>query len=35
VLPSFLLSLQGAKVEKKGGGATEFKYPSYVQHIMG
>lgn len=30
-----LLSLPGAKVEKNGGGATEFKYPSYVQHIMG
>uniref|UniRef100_A0A671R7T0 Urocanate hydratase n=1 Tax=Sinocyclocheilus anshuiensis TaxID=1608454 RepID=A0A671R7T0_9TELE len=34
---AFLLEAQraGAKVEKKGGGATEFKYPSYVQHIMG
>uniref|UniRef100_A0A8C9YT46 Urocanate hydratase n=1 Tax=Sander lucioperca TaxID=283035 RepID=A0A8C9YT46_SANLU len=25
----------GGKVEKVGGGATEFRYPSYVQHIMG
>lgn len=25
----------GAEVEKIGGGATEFRYPSYVQHIMG
>lgn len=25
----------GADVEKVGGGATEFRYPSYVQHIMG
>lgn len=25
----------GAEVEKVGGGATEFRYPSYVQHIMG
>ncbi|TRY55002.1 hypothetical protein DNTS_020746 [Danionella cerebrum] len=25
----------GAEVQKKGGSATEFKYPSYVQHIMG
>lgn len=25
----------GAPVEKVGGGATEFRYPSYVQHIMG
>ncbi|KAL1272623.1 hypothetical protein QQF64_028485 [Cirrhinus molitorella] len=34
---AFLLEAQraGAEVEKKGGGATEFKYPSYVQHIMG
>lgn len=27
--------LPGAQVEKVGGGATEFRYPSYVQHIMG
>lgn len=27
--------LSGAQVEKVGGGATEFRYPSYVQHIMG
>lgn len=26
---------KGAEVEKMGGGATEFRYPSYVQHIMG
>nr|XP_055069705.1 urocanate hydratase [Misgurnus anguillicaudatus] len=34
---AFLLEAQraGAEVAKKGGGATEFKYPSYVQHIMG
>ncbi|XP_056315094.1 urocanate hydratase [Danio aesculapii] len=34
---AFLLEAQraGADVQKKGGGATEFKYPSYVQHIMG
>ncbi|XP_026115985.1 urocanate hydratase [Carassius auratus] len=34
---AFLLEAKraGAEVEKKGGGATEFKYPSYVQHIMG
>ncbi|KAG7251880.1 hypothetical protein CRUP_013639 [Coryphaenoides rupestris] len=36
---AFLLEAQraGAKVEKVGGsgGATEFRYPSYVQHIMG
>lgn len=25
----------GAEVEKAGAGATEFRYPSYVQHIMG
>lgn len=29
------LVLTGAEVEKVGGGATEFRYPSYVQHIMG
>uniref|UniRef100_A0A674AKY2 Urocanate hydratase 1 n=1 Tax=Salmo trutta TaxID=8032 RepID=A0A674AKY2_SALTR len=34
---AFLLEAQraGAEVEKEGGGATEFRYPSYVQHIMG
>uniref|UniRef100_A0A671W4Y6 Urocanate hydratase n=2 Tax=Sparus aurata TaxID=8175 RepID=A0A671W4Y6_SPAAU len=34
---AFLLEAQraGAAVEKDGGGATEFRYPSYVQHIMG
>ncbi|KAK7896065.1 hypothetical protein WMY93_021390 [Mugilogobius chulae] len=34
---AFLLEAQraGANVEKQGGGATEFRYPSYVQHIMG
>ncbi|KAG7283227.1 hypothetical protein CRUP_004969 [Coryphaenoides rupestris] len=34
---SELQSKRGAKVEKVGGsgGATEFRYPSYVQHIMG
>uniref|UniRef100_A0A8D3CNM3 Urocanate hydratase n=1 Tax=Scophthalmus maximus TaxID=52904 RepID=A0A8D3CNM3_SCOMX len=34
---AFLLEAQraGAEVEKAGGGATEFRYPSYVQHIMG
>ncbi|XP_051997173.1 LOW QUALITY PROTEIN: urocanate hydratase [Xyrauchen texanus] len=34
---AFLLEAKraGAEVEKTGGGATEFKYPSYVQHIMG
>uniref|UniRef100_A0A4W4FC58 Urocanate hydratase n=1 Tax=Electrophorus electricus TaxID=8005 RepID=A0A4W4FC58_ELEEL len=34
---AFLLEAKraGAEVEKSGGGATEFKYPSYVQHIMG
>ncbi|XP_033823142.1 urocanate hydratase [Periophthalmus magnuspinnatus] len=34
---AFLLEAQraGADVEKTGGGATEFRYPSYVQHIMG
>ncbi|XP_057702389.1 urocanate hydratase isoform X2 [Corythoichthys intestinalis] len=34
---AFLLEAQraGAAVEKVGGGATEFRYPSYVQHIMG
>lgn len=30
-----LFYVTGAEVEKTGGGATEFKYPSYVQHIMG
>jgi len=25
----------GAEVKKVDGGATEFRYPSYVQHIMG
>ncbi len=29
------LVFTGAEVEKVGGGATEFRYPSYVQHIMG
>lgn len=28
-------AFKGAEVEKVGGGATEFRYPSYVQHIMG
>ncbi|XP_067359506.1 urocanate hydratase isoform X2 [Channa argus] len=34
---AFLLEAKraGADVEKVGGGATEFRYPSYVQHIMG
>uniref|UniRef100_A0AAY5KJA4 urocanate hydratase n=1 Tax=Esox lucius TaxID=8010 RepID=A0AAY5KJA4_ESOLU len=34
---AFLLEAQraGAAVQKEGGGATEFRYPSYVQHIMG
>ncbi|XP_017525405.1 urocanate hydratase isoform X3 [Manis javanica] len=34
---AFLLEAQraGADVGKKGGGRTEFRYPSYVQHIMG
>ncbi|MBN3311850.1 HUTU hydratase, partial [Atractosteus spatula] len=34
---AFLLEAQraGADVEKSGAGKTEFKYPSYVQHIMG
>ncbi|XP_030632912.1 urocanate hydratase [Chanos chanos] len=34
---AFLLEAQraGAEVDKRGGGDTEFKYPSYVQHIMG
>uniref|UniRef100_A0A8C9QB45 Urocanate hydratase 1 n=1 Tax=Spermophilus dauricus TaxID=99837 RepID=A0A8C9QB45_SPEDA len=34
---AFLLEAQraGADVEKKGASKTEFRYPSYVQHIMG
>uniref|UniRef100_A0A2I3G3N3 Urocanate hydratase 1 n=1 Tax=Nomascus leucogenys TaxID=61853 RepID=A0A2I3G3N3_NOMLE len=33
---AFLLEAQRASdVEKKGAGRTEFRYPSYVQHIMG
>ncbi|XP_057361737.1 urocanate hydratase isoform X3 [Manis pentadactyla] len=34
---AFLLEAQraGADVGKKGGSRTEFRYPSYVQHIMG
>ncbi|NXQ26044.1 HUTU hydratase, partial [Alaudala cheleensis] len=34
---AFLLEAQraGADVTKKGGDKTEFRYPSYVQHIMG
>uniref|UniRef100_A0AAQ5YU63 Urocanate hydratase n=1 Tax=Amphiprion ocellaris TaxID=80972 RepID=A0AAQ5YU63_AMPOC len=34
---AFLLEAQraGAEVKKVDGGATEFRYPSYVQHIMG
>ncbi|XP_004068534.1 urocanate hydratase [Oryzias latipes] len=34
---AFLLEAKraGAEVEKGDGGATEFRYPSYVQHIMG
>ncbi|XP_070094511.1 urocanate hydratase isoform X3 [Equus przewalskii] len=34
---AFLLEAQraGADVEKKGARKTEFRYPSYVQHIMG
>ncbi|KAK6473833.1 urocanate hydratase [Huso huso] len=34
---AFLLEAKraGADVEKSGAGKTEFKYPSYVQHIMG
>ncbi|XP_078399226.1 urocanate hydratase [Cetorhinus maximus] len=34
---AFLLEAKraGANVEKAGGGSLEFKFPSYVQHIMG
>uniref|UniRef100_V9KHF6 Urocanate hydratase n=1 Tax=Callorhinchus milii TaxID=7868 RepID=V9KHF6_CALMI len=34
---AFLLEAKraGADVEKTGGGKIEFKFPSYVQHIMG
>uniref|UniRef100_A0A8D0DGT0 Urocanate hydratase n=1 Tax=Salvator merianae TaxID=96440 RepID=A0A8D0DGT0_SALMN len=34
---AFLLEAQraGADVEKKGANRAEFRYPSYVQHIMG
>ncbi|XP_031811730.1 LOW QUALITY PROTEIN: urocanate hydratase [Sarcophilus harrisii] len=34
---AFLLEAQraGADVMRKGGNKTEFRYPSYVQHIMG
>ncbi|XP_008578020.1 PREDICTED: urocanate hydratase [Galeopterus variegatus] len=34
---AFLLEAQraGADVEKKGSNKAEFRYPSYVQHIMG
>ncbi|XP_066553776.1 urocanate hydratase [Amia ocellicauda] len=34
---AFLLEAQraGADVEKHGAGKTEFRYPSYIQHIMG
>ncbi|XP_069499114.1 urocanate hydratase [Ambystoma mexicanum] len=34
---AFLLEAKraGADVERKGAGKTEFRYPSYVQHIMG
>ncbi|KAG8435897.1 hypothetical protein GDO86_007116 [Hymenochirus boettgeri] len=34
---AFLLEAQraGADVQKHGGSDTEFRYPSYVQHIMG
>ncbi|XP_008826823.1 urocanate hydratase isoform X1 [Nannospalax galili] len=34
---AFLLEAKraGADVEKKGANKTEFRYPSYVQHIMG
>ncbi|XP_041047779.1 urocanate hydratase [Carcharodon carcharias] len=34
---AFLLEAKraGANVEKAGGGKLEFKFPSYVQHIMG
>ncbi|XP_060036241.1 urocanate hydratase isoform X2 [Erinaceus europaeus] len=34
---AFLLEAQraGADVEKQGANKTEFRYPSYVQHIMG
>uniref|UniRef100_A0A8C9WU07 Urocanate hydratase n=1 Tax=Scleropages formosus TaxID=113540 RepID=A0A8C9WU07_SCLFO len=34
---AFLLEAQraGAEVNKGGAGKTEFRYPSYVQHIMG
>ena len=31
----FISLSSGAEVEKEGGGATEFRYPSYVQDIMG
>ncbi|KAF7249736.1 Urocanate hydratase, partial [Varanus komodoensis] len=34
---AFLLEAQraGADVKKRGAGKGEFRYPSYVQHIMG
>ncbi|KAJ6651204.1 hypothetical protein lerEdw1_021198 [Lerista edwardsae] len=34
---AFLLEAQraGAEVEKRGASKAEFRYPSYVQHIMG
>ncbi|XP_066472887.1 urocanate hydratase [Tiliqua scincoides] len=34
---AFLLEAQraGADVEKRGAGKVQFRYPSYVQHIMG
>uniref|UniRef100_A0A8C5AVZ1 Urocanate hydratase 1 n=1 Tax=Gadus morhua TaxID=8049 RepID=A0A8C5AVZ1_GADMO len=32
---AFLLEAQRAAKEEGSGGATEFRYPSYVQHIMG
>ncbi|XP_048873866.1 urocanate hydratase [Brienomyrus brachyistius] len=34
---AFLLEAKraGADVSRSGGGKTEFRYPSYVQHIMG
>lgn len=30
-----LTYFEGADVEKRGAGKVEFRYPSYVQHIMG
>ncbi|KAG7477960.1 hypothetical protein MATL_G00075160 [Megalops atlanticus] len=27
--------MRGVQIEETGAGKTEFRYPSYVQHIMG